>query len=168
MVKSPKADYSGDKGKGNVGNKPRLEPCWSMLLIGSLGAMWAWWGKQFHEPKCGSRHVCRVIAWTRQQGLVPYIGFEKVHGGPLQGYRSTFSFLSRGIILWIELPYYNILMYLLLLHNYDSINIFICYRRVFLVFYLPTPRRLVPIDHPDRQKKFCIDYVISLPWIFQT
>ena len=49
-----------------------------MLLIGSLGAMWAWWGKQFHEPKCGSGHVCRVMAWTRQQGLVPYIGFEKV------------------------------------------------------------------------------------------
>ena len=36
--------------------------------------MWAWWGKQFHEPKCGSGHVCRVMAWTRQQGLVPYIG----------------------------------------------------------------------------------------------
>ena len=29
-----------------------------MLLIGSLSAMWAWWGKQFHEPKCGSGHVC--------------------------------------------------------------------------------------------------------------
>ena len=27
------------------------------------------WGKQFHEPKCGSGHGCRVIAWTRQQGL---------------------------------------------------------------------------------------------------
>ena len=62
-----------------VGNEPKLEPCWSMLFIGSLGAMWAWWGKQFHEPKCGSGHVCRVTAWTRQQGLVPYIGFEKVH-----------------------------------------------------------------------------------------
>ena len=46
-----------------------------MLLIGSLGAMWAWWAKQFHETKCGSGHVCRVMAWTRQQGLVPYIGF---------------------------------------------------------------------------------------------
>ena len=51
-----------------------------MLLIVSLGAMWAWWVKQFHEPKCGSGHVCRVMAWTRQQGLVPYIGFEKVRG----------------------------------------------------------------------------------------
>ena len=48
--------------------------------IDSLGAMWAWWGKQFHEPKCGSGHVCRVMAWTRQQGLVPYIDFEKVRG----------------------------------------------------------------------------------------
>ena len=51
-----------------------------MLLIDSLGAMLAWWGKQFHEPKCGSGHVCRVMAWTRHQGLVPYIGFEKVRG----------------------------------------------------------------------------------------
>ena len=66
------------KVEGKVGNEPRLEPCWSMLLIGSLNAMWPWWGKQFHEPKCGSGHVCRVMAWTRQQGLVPYIGFEKV------------------------------------------------------------------------------------------
>ena len=44
------------------------------MPIGSLGAMWAWWAKQFHEPKCGSGHVCRIMAWTRQQGLVPYIG----------------------------------------------------------------------------------------------
>ena len=51
-----------------------------MLLIGSPSAMWAWWCKQFHEPKCGSRHVCRVMAWTRQQGLVPYICFEKIRG----------------------------------------------------------------------------------------
>ena len=64
----------GDKGEGKVGNEPRFEPCWSMLLIVSLSAMWAWWGKQFHEPKCGSGHVCWVMAWTRHQGLVPYIG----------------------------------------------------------------------------------------------
>ena len=51
-----------------------------MLLIGSLSAIWAWWGKHFREPKCGSGHVCRVMAWTRQQGLVPYISFEKVRG----------------------------------------------------------------------------------------
>ena len=25
--------------KGKVANEPRLEPCWSMLFIGSLGAM---------------------------------------------------------------------------------------------------------------------------------
>ena len=68
----------GIKVGGKVGNEPRLEPCWSVLLIGSLSAMWAWWGKQFHEPKSGSGHVCRVMAWTRHQGLVPYIGFEKV------------------------------------------------------------------------------------------
>ena len=77
-VKSPKANKSGNKGEGKVWNEPRLEPCWSMLLIGSLGAIWAWWGKQFHKPKCGSGYVCRVMAWTRQQCLVPYIGFENV------------------------------------------------------------------------------------------
>ena len=37
--------------------------------------MWAWWGKQFHEPKCGSGHVCQVMAWTRHQGLVPFKSF---------------------------------------------------------------------------------------------
>ena len=51
-----------------------------MLLIHSLGAVWAWWSKQFHTPKCGPGHVCRVMAWARQQGLVPYIGFGKVRG----------------------------------------------------------------------------------------
>ena len=68
----------GIKGRGRSENEPRLELCWSMLLIDSLGAMWAWWGKQFHEPKCGSGNVWRIMAWTRQQGLVPYIVFEKV------------------------------------------------------------------------------------------
>ena len=52
----------GIKGEGKVGNEPRLEPCLSVLLIGSLSAMWAWWGKQFHEPKCGSGHVCQLTA----------------------------------------------------------------------------------------------------------
>ena len=50
----------------------------SMLLIDSFGAIWAWWSKQFNEPKCASRHVCWVTAWIRHQGLVPYVGFEKV------------------------------------------------------------------------------------------
>ena len=43
----------GIKGR-EVGNEPRLEPCLSVLLISSLSAMWAWWGKQFLEPKCES------------------------------------------------------------------------------------------------------------------
>ena len=67
-------DYSGDLGKGKVGNEPRLEPYWSVLLIHPLSAMWVQWAKQFHESKSGSGHVCRVIAWTRQQSLVLYIG----------------------------------------------------------------------------------------------
>ena len=29
---------------------------------------------QFHKSKSGSGHICQVIAWTRQQGLVLYIG----------------------------------------------------------------------------------------------
>ena len=29
----------GIKGEGKVRNEPRLEPCWSMWLIGSLSAM---------------------------------------------------------------------------------------------------------------------------------
>ena len=39
-VKNPKADYSRDKEEGKVGNEPRLEPCWSELLIDPLSAMW--------------------------------------------------------------------------------------------------------------------------------
>ena len=50
------------RGGGEVGNDSRLEPCLSVLLIGSLSAMWAWWSKQFHEPKCESGHVCQFTA----------------------------------------------------------------------------------------------------------
>ena len=47
--------------------EPRLEPCWSILFIDPLCLMCVWWAKQFHEPKSGSGHGCRVIAWTRLQ-----------------------------------------------------------------------------------------------------
>ena len=33
-------DYSGDLGERKVGHEPRLEPCWSVLLIDPLSAMW--------------------------------------------------------------------------------------------------------------------------------
>ena len=33
-------DYSWDLGKGNVGHEPRLESCWSVLVIDPLSAMW--------------------------------------------------------------------------------------------------------------------------------
>ena len=36
--------------------------------------MWAWWAEQFQETKCGFGNECRVMAWIRQQDLVPYIG----------------------------------------------------------------------------------------------
>ena len=42
-VNDPKVDYSGDLGEGKVGHEPRLKPCWSMLVIGLLSAMWFWW-----------------------------------------------------------------------------------------------------------------------------
>ena len=65
-------------GEGKVGNEPSSNPA-GLLLIGSLKAMWAWWAKHFHEPKCGSGRGCRFIAWTRQQGLVLYIGYKGVN-----------------------------------------------------------------------------------------
>ena len=33
-------DYIGDLGEGKDGNEPRLEPCWYVLLIDPLSAMW--------------------------------------------------------------------------------------------------------------------------------
>ena len=39
-VNDPKSNYGGDLGEGKVGNKLRLGPCWSMLLIDPLSAMW--------------------------------------------------------------------------------------------------------------------------------
>ena len=44
-VNDLKVDYSGDLGEGKVGHEPRLKPCWTMLIIGPLSAMWAWWAK---------------------------------------------------------------------------------------------------------------------------
>ena len=68
----------GIKKRGRLGTSRDSNPASLCCSSAHLVAMWASWGKQFHEPKCGSGHVCRVMAWTRQQGLVPYIGFEKV------------------------------------------------------------------------------------------
>ena len=41
-VNDPKVDCSGDLGEGKVGHEPRLKSCLTMLVIGPLGAMWAW------------------------------------------------------------------------------------------------------------------------------
>ena len=51
----------------------------TLLLIASFSVMWAWWAKQFHEPKCGPENLCRFMASTKQQGLVIYIGYEGVN-----------------------------------------------------------------------------------------
>ena len=42
-INDPKVDYSGDLGEGKIGQEPRLESFWTMLVIGQLSAMWAWW-----------------------------------------------------------------------------------------------------------------------------
>ena len=47
-VNDLKIDYSRDLGEGKVGNKPRLEPCWSMLVMAHLAQCgpnepsWTW------------------------------------------------------------------------------------------------------------------------------
>ena len=53
----PKVNYSGDLGVGKVCHNLRLEPCWSMLVIGTLSAMWVRLG-----PLSRSGHVCLIIA----------------------------------------------------------------------------------------------------------
>ena len=52
----------GIKGRGRSGRSRDSNPACPVLLIGSPSAMWAWWGKQFHEPKCESGHVCQFTA----------------------------------------------------------------------------------------------------------
>ena len=42
-VNDQKFEYSGDLEEGKVGHELRLEPCLTMLVIGPLYAMWAWW-----------------------------------------------------------------------------------------------------------------------------
>ena len=38
-----RSNYSGGVGEGKVITKLKLEPCWTMLVISSIRAMWAWW-----------------------------------------------------------------------------------------------------------------------------
>ena len=42
-VNEPKVDLKWGLGEGKVGLEPRLEPCWTLLVIGSLNAMGVWW-----------------------------------------------------------------------------------------------------------------------------
>ena len=66
--------------------------------------MWAWWGKQFHEPKYGSGHICRVMAWTRQQSLVPYIGsWERPKTSSYLTYiPPTHEYGTRPFLRWVQ------------------------------------------------------------------
>ena len=58
-----------------VRHEPRLVPCWTMLIIGSLSAMWARWpsGDLDSLRTIWVRHECMHIAWTKPEGLVLYI-----------------------------------------------------------------------------------------------
>ena len=49
----PEGRLNGDNGEEEVGNEPRLEPCWSVLLIDSLGAIWAEEASNFTKPNMG-------------------------------------------------------------------------------------------------------------------
>ena len=48
-----KVDYSGGLEEGKVGQEPKLGPCLTMLVIGPLSAMWAWWAELEMEPNLG-------------------------------------------------------------------------------------------------------------------
>ena len=69
--------YSVDFKKGEVRHESWLVPRWTMLVIGSLGAMWARWPcwTWTHKVQCESivmvfPLVCLLIAWTRPGDLV--------------------------------------------------------------------------------------------------
>ena len=52
-VNDPKVGLKWGLGEGKVGQEPRLEPRWSMLVIDPLGTMWAWWAKLVLDPNLG-------------------------------------------------------------------------------------------------------------------
>ena len=52
-VNDSKVDYSGDLREWKVGKEPRLEPCWTMPVIGPLSAMWTWWAWLDIDPNLG-------------------------------------------------------------------------------------------------------------------
>ena len=41
-VNDPKLGLKWRLGEGKVGHGPRHEPCWTLLVIGSISVMWAW------------------------------------------------------------------------------------------------------------------------------
>ena len=49
-VNDSMVDYSLDLGEGKVEHEPRLEPCLTLLAIGPLSAMWAWWALLDLDP----------------------------------------------------------------------------------------------------------------------
>ena len=55
-VDDPKVDYSGDLGERRIGHEPRLEPCWTMLVLDPLSAMWAWWTKLVMDFEVTVKH----------------------------------------------------------------------------------------------------------------
>ena len=59
-------------GKCEVRHKPRLMPCWTMLLLDPLDEMWASWPCWDLDSLSAMwvQHVRLLIAWTRLKGLV--------------------------------------------------------------------------------------------------
>ena len=66
-------------GESKVGYEPRLEPCWSMLLIDPRSAMWAWWAKLVprsnaaHPPEGDPTETGRLTASS-----LPWVPFQSL------------------------------------------------------------------------------------------
>ena len=98
-VNDPKVDYSGDLGEWKVGHEPRVEPYWTMLVIGTQCTMGPT-SLAGVGPKSESRHVCLIISKTWLQGPVLYKGDKVVddaaqppEGGPAE-FRRPFGLKS--------------------------------------------------------------------------
>ena len=55
----------GFRGGKKVGHEPRLEPCWTVLVIDPLSAMWAWWALLDMDPNLG----VTLYRWPAKQTI---------------------------------------------------------------------------------------------------
>ena len=61
-----------------VGGRERAESR-TMLVYVTHRLTWCNVSQVVSRTQMWSGHVCRLMAWTRQQGLVPYIGYKEVN-----------------------------------------------------------------------------------------